>query len=124
MPLIVRRVRSDEKANGVAAEQLLTPLQDEQMPFHRQLCIHVSNNAYSTVEYLGQVGNLPNLVTVARAVQDRVFYRFGTQRLLIAVFHPPMRSTLINQSKNLLTFADFCCNMVSVPGKRYHIPVL
>ena len=73
--LIVRRVHSDEKASVVGAEQVVTLLQDEQMPFHRQLCVHVGDSAYSTVEYLGRVGDLPNLVTVTRAAENRVFYR-------------------------------------------------
>lgn len=75
VPLIVRRVHSDEKATVVGAEQVVTLLQDDQMPFHRQLSVHVADSAYSAVEHLGRVGHLPNLVTVTRAAENRVFYR-------------------------------------------------
>ncbi len=75
VPLNVRRVRSDEKATVVAAEQVTTLLQDEQMPFRQHLCVHVADSAYSAVEHLGRVGHLPNLVTVTRAAENRVFYR-------------------------------------------------
>jgi hypothetical protein len=75
VPLIVRRVRSEEKAPVVAAEQVLALLQDEQMPFQQHLCVHVADSAYSGVEHLGRVGHLPNLVTVTRAAENRVFYR-------------------------------------------------
>jgi len=73
--LIVRRVHSDEKATVVGAEQVVTLLQDDQMPFHRQLSVHVADSAYSAVEHLGRVGHLLNLVTVTRAAENRVFYR-------------------------------------------------
>mgnify|MGYP001054815325 CR=1 FL=1 len=75
VPLIVRRVRSDEKATVVGAEQVVTLLQDKQMPFHQQLSVHVGDSAYSAVEHLGRVGHLPNLVTVTRVAENRVFYR-------------------------------------------------
>lgn len=75
VPLLVRRVHSAEKATVVGAEQVITLLQDDQMPFHRQLSVHVADSAYSAVEHLGRVGHLPNLVTVTRAAENRVFCR-------------------------------------------------
>jgi len=75
VPLIVRRVHSDEKPKVVGAEQVVALLQDDQMPFHKQLIVHVADSAYSTAEHLGRVGHLPNLVTVTRTAENRVFYR-------------------------------------------------
>lgn len=75
VPLLVRRVRSDEKPPVVGAEQVITLLQDEQMPFHQQLVVHVADSSYSAVEHLGRVGPLPNLVSVVRTAENRVFYR-------------------------------------------------
>jgi hypothetical protein len=75
VPLIVRRVCSDEKATVVGAEQVVTLLRDDRLPFHKQLCVHVADSAHSAVEHLGWVGHLPNLVTVTRAAGNRVFYR-------------------------------------------------
>ena len=75
VPLSVRRVRSDEKAIRVGAEQVVSLLEDPSLPFHQHLTVHVADSAYSAVEYLGRVGHLPNLVTVTRAPENRVFYR-------------------------------------------------
>lgn len=75
VPLLIRRVRSDEKTLSVGAEQIVALLQDAQLPFHQQLTVHVADSAYSTVEYLGRVEPLSNLVTVTRAAENRVFYR-------------------------------------------------
>jgi hypothetical protein len=84
VPLIVRRVCSDEKATVVAAEQLATLLQDDQQPFREHLSVHVADSAYSAVEHLGRVGHLPHLVSVTRAAENRVFYR---QWVAAAGFH-------------------------------------
>jgi len=75
VPLLVRRVASGETATGVGANQLLGLLEDEQQPFHDELCVHVGDSRYSGVDYLGSVGASPNLVTVVRVAENRVFYR-------------------------------------------------
>ncbi len=75
VPLVVRRVQSTEKATVVGAEQLTALLEDETQPFQGQLCVHVADSAYSAVEYLGRVGAQPNLVSVTRAPEHRVFYQ-------------------------------------------------
>lgn len=74
VPLQLRRVRSDEKATEVGAEQITAVLDDETQPFHGALCVHVADSAYSAVRYLGRVGSQPNLVSVTRVAENRVFY--------------------------------------------------
>lgn len=75
VPLSVRRVSSAEKATAVGAEQLLQLVEDARLSFHRQLTVHVADSTYSAAEYLGRVGAAPNLVTVVRTAEKRVFYR-------------------------------------------------
>jgi hypothetical protein len=75
VPLLVRRVRSEEKATRVGAEQLTALLEDEQQPFHGALCVHVADSTYSAVDYLGRMRQHRNLVCVTRLAENRVFYR-------------------------------------------------
>lgn len=77
VPMIVRRVHSDEKATGVGAEQIDALMKDETLPFHDELCIHVADSVYSAVTYLGPVAvqEHKNLVNVVRSRGNRVFYR-------------------------------------------------
>ena len=77
VPMIVRRVHSDEKATGVGAEQIDALMKDETLPFHDELCVHVADSLYSAVTYLGPVAvqEHKNLVNVVRSRANRVFYR-------------------------------------------------
>ena len=77
VPMIVRRVHSDETAASVGAEQTNTLMEDESLPFHDDLCVEVADSDYSAVTYLGPVmkEEHENLVLVARARGNRVFYR-------------------------------------------------
>jgi hypothetical protein len=77
VPMIVRRVHSDEKATGVGAEQIDALMKDETLPFHEALCVHVADSVYSAVTYLGPVAvqGHKNLVNVVRSRGNRVFYR-------------------------------------------------
>ncbi len=77
VPMIVRRVHSDEKATGVGAEQIDALMKDEALPFHDELCVHVADSLYSAVTYLGPVAvhEHKNLVNVVRSRSNRVFYR-------------------------------------------------
>jgi hypothetical protein len=77
VPLIVRRVHSEEKATEVGVEQIDAIMKDETLPFHDELCLHVADSVYSVVTYLGSVAvqEHKNLVNVVRARSNRVFYR-------------------------------------------------
>lgn len=77
VPLIVRRVRSDEKATSVGAEQINVLMEDETLPFHEDLCVQVGDSVYSAVTALGPVAvqEHENLVNVVRVRSNRVFYR-------------------------------------------------
>ncbi len=75
VPLSIRRVTSDEKASQVGAEQIRLVVTDENLPFHKALCVNTEDSAYSGVAHLGAVVDLENLVTIARLPGNRVVYR-------------------------------------------------
>lgn len=77
VPLVVRRVCSDEKATSMWVEQIKVLMEDETLPFHEDLCVHVGDSVYSAVTALGPVTEqqYDNLVNVARVSSNRVFYR-------------------------------------------------
>jgi hypothetical protein len=75
VPMIVRRVRSEEKATGVGGEQIGILMEDETLPFHQDLCVHTGDTVYSAVTFLGKVVRHKNLVDVVRVRGNRVFYR-------------------------------------------------
>ena len=74
LPLIVRRVASQETANQVAAEQLAQLMKAAGLPFHAALCVQVADSAYSAITYLGRVAAHANLVSIARLPTNRVVY--------------------------------------------------
>jgi hypothetical protein len=82
VPLVVRRVHSDEKATSMWVEQIRVLMEDETLPFHKDLCVHVGDSVYSAVTALGPVTEqaYENLVNVARASSNRVFYRQAPPR--------------------------------------------
>ena len=75
VPLNVRRVTSDEKPGRVAAEQIRLVVTDENLPFHKALCVNAEDSGYSGVPHLGEVADIENLVTVTRLPGNRVVYR-------------------------------------------------
>lgn len=80
VPLIVRRVTSQEKKNEVGAEQLKDLLADQSLPFAGELKVLVGDSDYSKLPFLGTVygGAKPkesdDLVTIVRAANNRTFY--------------------------------------------------
>jgi len=77
VPLIVRRIHSDEKATTLGAEQIDVLMGDETLSWHNELCVAVEDSTYSAVTHLGPVMKQghEDLVVVARARGNRVFYR-------------------------------------------------
>lgn len=75
VPLVVRRVKSTEKANQVGAEQITAVVTDESLPFKDELCVLVEDSAYSARKHLAATAIHPNLVPVIRFPSNRVVYR-------------------------------------------------
>jgi hypothetical protein len=74
-PLSTRRIRSEETATAVGSEQIDALMEDETLPFHEELCVHVADSTYSAVLFLGSTEKHKNLVNVVRSRSNRVFYR-------------------------------------------------
>lgn len=74
-PLSTRRIRTEATATAVGSEQLDALLEDETLPFHEELCVHVADSTYSAVLFLGSTEKHKNLVNVVRSRSNRVFYR-------------------------------------------------
>ena len=51
-PLSVRIVGSKENGCRVGADQLATLINDAQLSFANQLCLHVGDGAYAAVRYI------------------------------------------------------------------------
>jgi hypothetical protein len=75
VPLIARRVSSQEKESKVGASLLEMLMDDETLPWHGDLCVHVGDSRYSTPEYLSVSGTYAKLVTVSRFRSNRTVYR-------------------------------------------------
>jgi hypothetical protein len=74
-PLSTRRIQSKETATSVGSAQIDALMEDETLPFHEELCVHVADSTYSAVLFLGSTENHQNLVNVVRSRSNRVFYR-------------------------------------------------
>jgi hypothetical protein len=74
-PLSTRRIQSEETATTVGRDQLDALMEDETLPFHEELCVHVADSTYSAVLFVGRTEKHKNLVNVVRSRGNRVFYR-------------------------------------------------
>ena len=75
VPLSVQRVSSDEGKELVGALQVGVLLDDEELPFHGQLCVEVGDSGYCKPVYLFANRPKANLVTMVRVRGNRTFYR-------------------------------------------------
>jgi hypothetical protein len=75
VPLRTQRVHTDQDKELVGAAQIDALLQDPLLPFHQELCVEVGDTSYSKPAYLHANRHHTNLVTIARARSNRIFYR-------------------------------------------------
>jgi hypothetical protein len=61
VPLLVRRITTQETEAQVGVEQVTALMNDETLPFHDDLCVQVEDSRYSTPQFLSQVGKHDNL---------------------------------------------------------------
>ena len=73
-PLSTQRVKSSDDKELIGAEQIRILLEDEDLPFHGQLCAEVADSSYSKPAYLHANRSKANLVTVVRVRSNRTFY--------------------------------------------------
>ena len=74
IPLAMKRVGSQENKEMVGAQQVAAILNDEALPFGKELCVEVADSAYSKPAYLNANRDKKNLVSIARARGTRTFY--------------------------------------------------
>jgi len=75
VPLVMRRISTQEKESSVGAEQLKMLMEDERLPWQGDLSVQVVDSRYSTPEYLQSAAAYANLVTIVRVRSNRTFYR-------------------------------------------------
>ena len=75
VPLRTGRVSTDQDKELVGAEQIDALLQDDSLPLHEELCVEVGDTGYSKPAYLSANRHHANMVTLARARSNRIFYR-------------------------------------------------
>jgi hypothetical protein len=74
LPLLTKRVATDEDREMVGAGQIELLLNDDKLPFAQGLTVEVGDTSYSKPAYLHAHRKFPNLVTVARGRGNRTFY--------------------------------------------------
>jgi hypothetical protein len=75
-PLSVRRVQSHETGPEVGLEQIESLV--TKAAFEHELCVHVSDTAYSTNHWIVGGASIPNLIHIARMRKNRTLYRQPT----------------------------------------------
>jgi hypothetical protein len=75
VPLVTRRVTTQETEVTVGLEQLAMLMDEEDLPWSGALCVHVGDTRYSTPQYLAEAAVYENLVTIARLRSNRTLYR-------------------------------------------------
>jgi len=79
LPLAMQRVGSQENKEMVGAQQVAALLNDETLPFGKDLCVEVADSAYSKPTYLNANRDKKNFVSIVRARGTRTFYRQPVQ---------------------------------------------
>jgi hypothetical protein len=75
LPLVTRRVATDEDKEMVGADQIKRLLQDEKLPFGQELTVECGDSSYSKPAYLHAHRKFPDLVSIVRLRGNRVFHR-------------------------------------------------
>jgi hypothetical protein len=75
IPLMTRRIRTDEDKEMVGSEQIDTLLKEPKLPFGKTFCVDVGDTSYSKPACLHANRHHHRLVTLARTRGTRVFYR-------------------------------------------------
>jgi len=74
LPLLTGRVKSSADKERGGSAQIKALLDDPQLPFGRDLTVEAADSSYSKPAYLHAHRRYPNLVTIARAKSNRVFF--------------------------------------------------
>jgi len=75
LPLVTERVKTDQDKELVGIAQIGQLLNDQKLPFGRELTVVAQDSSYSKPAALYAQGKYPNLVTIARVRGNRTFYQ-------------------------------------------------
>jgi hypothetical protein len=75
VPLLVRRITTQETETEVGVELVASLMSDETLPFHQDLSVQVQDSRYSIPKFLSPMARYENLVTIARLRSNRVLFR-------------------------------------------------
>jgi hypothetical protein len=75
VPLLWRRIATQETEIQVGVAQVATLLADARLPFHHDLCVQVEDSRYSVAAFLSPMAQHANLVTITRLRGTRTLYR-------------------------------------------------
>ena len=75
VPLLWRRIATQETEIQVGVAQVATLLADERLPFHYDLGVQVEDRRYSVAAFLSPLAQHANLVTITRLHGTRILYR-------------------------------------------------
>jgi hypothetical protein len=75
VPLLMRRITTQETETEVGVEQMATLMSDDTLPLHQDQCVQVVDSRYSGPKFLSPMAQYDNLVTIARLRSNRVLYR-------------------------------------------------
>ena len=94
IPLLVSRIGTEEDKELVGATQIDALLSQQELPFRHRLCVEVGDTSYSKPAYLCANRQHGNLVTIARARSNRIFYRqFVADERVKELGHPTWYGT-------------------------------
>jgi hypothetical protein len=77
VPVSMERVTSFDSKAGVGQRQVERLLNDDSLPWHRDLCVLVADSDYAHRSFLYPFSTQDNRVIVSRARSNRVFYRLA-----------------------------------------------
>lgn len=75
IPMMIRRVTTNEDKELVGSEQIEALLKDSKLPFGKSFCVDVGDSSYSKPACLHAKRHHPHLVSIARLRGTRVLYQ-------------------------------------------------
>jgi hypothetical protein len=75
VPLVSQRVTTQETESEIGLAQLMRLMEDEGLPWHKALTVHVGDSRYSTPDFLFGTVRAENLITVSRLRSNRTLYQ-------------------------------------------------
>ena len=129
VPLLTRRVHTNEDKELVGAKQVTALMNHPKLPFGNELCVVAADTSYSKAAYLHTQRQHHHLVTIARVRSNRTFYQrpAATADQRRSKGHPRWYGEPFSLSKpETWTPPDECGSFLETSrrGKRYLMEVM